>query len=64
MRAEQVIREGPILVGALEPELELEAVHRLPEPEGLGDDHAVAGRGPEDDLLALDRLAVSRDRLR
>ena len=60
VRAQQVVGEGPILVGALEPELELEAVHGLPEPERLGDDHAVARRGPEDDLLALERLARAR----
>ena len=29
---------APVLVGALEPELHLQAVHVLPEPEGLGDD--------------------------
>ena len=57
VRAEHVVRERPISVGALESQLELESVHCLPESESLGHDHAVAGSRPEADLLALDRLA-------
>ena len=37
---EQVVDDGPFLVGALEAEVDLEAVGVLPEPEGLGHDHA------------------------
>ena len=59
VRPEQVIDERPLLVGALELELDLEPVGVLEEPEGLGDDHAALGRGRKTDRLAGDGALVS-----
>ena len=55
VRPEQVVDDRPFLVGALELEVDLEAVGVREQAEGLGDDHAVLGRGPEDHRLAGDR---------
>ena len=52
VRAEQVVDGRPLLVGALELELDLEPVGVGKEPVGLGHDDATLGRGPKDDRLA------------
>ena len=52
---EQVVDDRPLLVGALELEIDLEPVGVGEQAERLGHDHAVLGRGPEDHRLAGDR---------